>query len=375
MSGKRLVWLACMLASACSDVPEPGVVLTPPDSPERTAVQDRAIRALAMDVAEARACAALEGAFVPLPEDRPARPASELPVVEGRLWVSECEVERRDDVLAVSIGGRGWRWIEQSAPGPLGSSFSVRGHVRFEAHVDVNANVDLRYDERGRRALVALTPRETARARLTPIGNVPIVAQGGWSGMIGGLGGILGAPVADRARPLVQEHGAEMVQRMLRSGATVSIDLCTSQLDGALGALEDGQAPPERPYSDEEPWRDNARVRLRPGGLDASGPWATDGRRVLVDLEVENGGPAEVALICRQEAAVIASEYLSSGSARLGGTTVHASRGRAVSLALEAGACDEAVLMVQASGELDVRYRYRVRREGDTAESWVRCRP
>ncbi len=374
IAARRLALLACALACACSDVPEAGVTLAPPGSPERTAVQDRAIRALVMDVAEGRACAALDGAFVPLPEDRPARPPSELPVVEGRLWVSRCEVERRGETLALSVGGRGWRWVEESAPGPLGTSYSVRGHVRFEADVDVTADVDLRYDERGHRVLAALTPRESARARLTPIGALPVVADGGWSSVLGGLGGLLtGSSVGDRARPLVQEHGARMVQRMLRAGATLSLDLCSGQIDGALGAIADGAAPPARPYGDEEPWRDNARVRLRPGGLDASGPWAADGRRMLADLEVEDGGPAQAALLCREEAALLASEHLSTGAASFRGASTTATRGRAIALSLEAGACEEAVLVVLASGQLDVRYRYRVRREGDTREAWVRC--
>ncbi|MCZ7683362.1 MAG: hypothetical protein M5U28_33085 [Sandaracinaceae bacterium] len=180
--------------------------------------------------------------------------------MEGRLWVSRCEVERRGEALALSVGGRGWRWVEDSAPGPLGTSYTVRGHVRFEADVDVTADVDLRYDERGHRVLAALTPRESARARLTPIGALPVVADGGWSSVLGGLGGLLtGSSVGDRARPLVQEHGARMVQRMLRAGATFSLDLCSGQIDGALGAIEDGAAPPARPYGDE-----GAVARQRP---------------------------------------------------------------------------------------------------------------
>lgn len=371
---KTTAGIALVLACACGDVPEAGVTFAPPESPSRTAAQDRALRAMIMDVAEARACEALDGAFVPLPEDRPARPASELPIIEGRLWVSECEVERRGDVLAIVVGGRGWRWIEQSAPGPLATSYTVRGHVRFDAHVEVEAETDLRYDERGRRALVALTPRAEARATLSPIGAIPLVADGGWSSVIGGLGGLLGGgSVAERARPLVQEHGAAMVQRMLRAGATLSFDLCSGQLDGGLGALGDGAAPPERPYGDEEPWRDNARVRLRPGGIDASGPWTTDGRRVLADVEVEAGGALEAALVCRDRADAIATRYLESGAAQLG-AAASASHGHAVELTLDGSTCDEAVLVVRASGDRDVRYRYRVRREGDEPRAWVRCR-
>ncbi|HEY8432464.1 MAG TPA: hypothetical protein VIL20_29040 [Sandaracinaceae bacterium] len=369
-----LAWvLACVIASACGDVPEPEPTLPPPSAPTRTAVQDRAIRALVMDVAEARACEALRGAFVPLPEDRPARPADEPAVIEGRLRISECEVERREDALEIAIAGQGWRWIQESAPGPLGTRYAVRGYVRFEARVGARASADLRYDEQGRRALLALTPEREVSARVAPIGAVPIAAEGGWSSVLGGLGAILGAPLPDRARPLFEERGAAMVQRMLGGGATLVLDLCTGQLDGALGALEDGAAPPARPYGNEEPWRDNARVHLGPNGLDASGPWATGGRRVRVDLEVEDGGPAHARLACRADAERIVDEYLARGRARFD-DGASATPGRPIALSLEAGACDEAVLLVRAS-ERDARYRYRVLREGDAPVAWVRCGP
>ncbi|MCZ7683363.1 MAG: hypothetical protein M5U28_33090 [Sandaracinaceae bacterium] len=77
--------------------------------------------------------------------------------------------------------------------------------------------------------------------------------------------------------------------------------------------------------------------------------------------------------MCREEAALLASEHLSTGAASFRGASTTATRGRAIALSLEAGACEEAVLVVLASGQLDVRYRYRVRREGDPREAWVRC--
>lgn len=371
------VVVVALLLGACNDVPEDGVVLRPPDSPERTAVQDRAVRALIMDVAEARACDELRGRYVPLPEDRPEGPSrEEHAIVEGRVRVAECRVERRGDHLALHAEGRGWRWVDRATEGPFGSRFTARGHLRFEASIDVDAEVDLRYDERERRVLLALTPASDVRARIRPIGSLPVMADGGWSGVIGGLGGLLGAPIEQQARPMIEEQGAAMVERQLRSGATVALDLCTSQIDGALGALDDASRPAERPYPQgTERWLDNARAALRPGGLDLSGPWATEGRALRFDVEVESGGPASVAVLCTDEAERVSSEYLSGARVRTVHALAHgvAESRRAVALALQPGGCDEAVLMVQPSGDQLVRYRYRVRRDGEPTEAWVRC--
>lgn len=370
------VLLAALLLAACDDVPEDGVDLTPASSPERTAAQDRAMRALVMDIAEARACAELRERFFPLPEDGAAG-GDEAPDVEGRLWISECAVERRSDRLAIEVSGRGWQWIERSSEGPLGSSFTVRGYVRFQAAIELEAEVDLRYDERGHRAQLALTPRESVGVRLSTIGAIPVSADGGWSGVIGGIGSILGGgSLEERARPVVETEGATMIRAQLREGVTLSFDLCGGQLDASLGGVRDGAPPPARPYPDEEGlWLDNARVELRPSGVDLSGPWPTEGRRVTLDLEVADGEGAEASLVCKDEARRIASEVLAGGAAPAGDERVTraAWRGRAITLALAPGACAEAVLMVRATGDVPIRYRYRLRRDGDEREDLVRC--
>ncbi len=367
-----------VLLASCDGGPGSDPALAPPSSPERTAAQDGAIRALVMDVAAGRACEAIEGSFVPLPEEQDGEARTEQPTIEGRLWVNECSVERRDGELALHAGGRGWQWIERSAEGPFATSFTVRGHVRFSATIDLDAQIDVRYDEEARRALVALTPREPARATLSPIGSIPVFADGGWSGILGGLGGLLGGSPEAQARPMVEEQGAAMIRRMLRDGATFAMDMCTGQLDGALGAVADGSAPPARPYADDGAglWLDNARVRLRPGGMDLSGPWEMRGQPLSIDVEVEEGDGVEIAVICRAEAERVASEYLNGGTARVNETlarhSVAASRPLAVSV--QPGACDAAVLLVTPSQNSAARYRYRIRREGDRQESWAPCR-
>jgi hypothetical protein len=364
-----------LLACGSDDPRTEDLAVTPP--PQRTATQDRALRAMAMDIAEGQGCQSVLDRYLPLPEDRPEGVVhGELPILTGRLWVSECNIERHGEQLAVHVGGRGWQWIERSSAGPLGSSFSVRGHVRFESTIDLDANVDLSYDAADHRAVVAMTPRGAPRTRLTALGALPVSADGGWSGIIGGLGGLLGSNVEASARPMVEEQGAEMVRRYLATGATFTFDLCTGQLDGALGPLADGEAPPARPYEEgNERWIDNLRGRIRRGGLDLSGPWATQGKRLVVDVGVEEGGPLEVALICQAEAALVASAYIDGAAPSISQAMVrrNVALGRPIALSVDTGDCASAVIAITTSSDAPVRYRYRVRREGETHESIARC--
>lgn len=372
----RHLALALSIAACDSAPASERAGYTPSDPPERTAAQNEALRVMAMEIAEMQACPNLVDRYLPLPEDRDAPfERGELPMVEGRLLVEECSVERDGERLAMRIEGRGWQWISRSAAGPFGSEFSVRGHVRFSATAGMDADVDLGYDTEHHRARVVLTPHGTPRARLSPIGALPIVSGGGWSDMVGTFGSMLGNDVEASARPMVEEDGAAMIRRHLGGGATFVLDLCSGQLDGALGALGDGEAPAPRPYDDGEPWIDNLRVRLRPGGLDLSGPWPSEGSRVLFDVEVEEGEGAEIVVVCDEAAQRIASDFLGGRSAQISSPLAHVngSRGRNVELTVEPSECVSPVLAVMPRGSQPIRYRYRVRREGARREALVRC--
>src|SRR5690606_15278854 len=108
-----------------------------------------------------------------------------------------------------------------------------------------------------------------------------------------------------------EEQGAAMIRGQLREGFTLALDLCSGQLHASLGAVEDGAAPPPRPYpAADARWLDNLRTQLRPGGLDLSGPWRTEGQRLHADIEIEDGSRVEASWVCRSEADLIAAELL-----------------------------------------------------------------
>lgn len=365
--------LACALVLvACGGEVEPAPT-DPVPPPRRSAAQDQALRRMALDVAEAQVCPLLLDRFLPLPEDGVVRARDALPVVEGRLWVSACQATRRGDALGLHLEGRGWQRVERSAAGPLGSSFTVRGVVRFDARLDVEGEIDLGYDPASRRASLVLTPRTAPRARVTPIGAVPVSPDGGWSGLIGGIGGLLGASPASRAREVLEARAAITVERELARGATFQLDLCTGQLHGTLGALADGEAVPPPPWDDADTrFRENLRVRLRDGAFDLAGPFESP---LAIDVEVEEGEGVNVAVLCGPEGALHASAYFSSGDARYPDSPHRAGsfrRGRVGRL--EVDGCPRAhVYFDPVDPRRVTTFRYRVRDDAEI-EPLARCR-
>ncbi|MFK7985397.1 MAG: hypothetical protein AB8I08_05155 [Sandaracinaceae bacterium] len=360
--------------SGCGDAP----VVTlhePVESPQRTAAQDDAFRRLVMDLAVARACPMLEGRFLPLPENRRERPAGVLPLTEGRLWVRECEVSRRGDQLHIALSGQGWQWVEQSRPGPFGSSFSVRGTVRFQASLALEGLLDVRYDESNHLAMLTVTPAESPTARVVPIGTVPVEPDGGWSGLIAGLGGLFGMNAQAQAGQMLEAEAEATLQRELARGMTFSLDLCTRQLDGSLGALADGQSPPARPYdNDGRPWLENATGRVHIEGLDLSGPWGGDEGPLRVDIAIEEGRSLDVTLLCAEDAEALAGGYLATGvparPAGLERRTIRASAAGSLTMPFDRCAAPYVLLTTE---ETHVRYRIRVRRDGPAPEALLDC--
>lgn len=374
-AGARAALMSLVLL-ACGESPvNPPPPSTPP--PTRTATQDDALRRLMLDIAANRACEALEGRFVPLPENRDVRPSGVLPLADGRLWTRRCEATRQDDSLRVTLSGRGWQWVEQSRAGPLGSRFTVRGTVRFDAALQVEGQLDVRYDSEQRLAMVLLTPSQPPAARVTPLGTVPVAPDGGWSGLVAGLGGLLGMDPQTQARQLLEAEAGATLERELARGLTFSLDLCNQQPDVTLGALADGERPPPHPYpEDGRTWLDNSHGRVRAGGLDLSGPWGGGEAPLRVDAAIERGQSMDVTLLCEDDATALAASYLATGvpaaPSGLERRTITASASGALELRSDRCAAPYVLL---TTDDPEVRYRIRVRRERPPSEGILDCSP
>lgn len=357
--------LLALLLVACGDPPPPAE-LAPIEAPTRNAAGDASLRRMVAEMAEHGVCESLTHTFVPLPETGSDR-RRWMPV-QGRLWVSECSAERVEERLRVSLVGRGWQWVDEEGAGPLGSSFRVRGTVRFEASLTLEGELDLRYDAETRRAQVIVTPRPGLGVRVSPIGAVPVAPSGGWSGLIGGIGGLFGVSPEAQAREQLEARAGARMRNELARGLTISLDLCSGQVQPTLGALAEGEAPPMPPVP-EERWIDNQEVLLQPGGLDIAGPYDADD--LELKLERFDGPPFAVHLVCAEDGERIAATYLATGEARVAGALQ--SHRLDASLWLQDIEPCESVHLVTLGGETPSRFGYRARRLSEVRSPLVNC--
>ena len=383
--------LLALLIAACGGAEEGGPTTPPLEPPTRTAAEDENVRALLVATTEQHLCGQLEGQYVALPDtDAVPGPAGGRSPAGGRWRVDECEAARRDDRLAMRLSGPGWSWVEQSASGPAGTTFTVRGHLRFRAEIALEGSVDVAFVESARVVSLWVTPSEGVEATIEPAGAVPVAPQGGWSRFMAALGGVFGAGVEERARPIVEEQGSALMREKLAGGFTFTVDLCRGQADSTVGPLGNGEVP-ERPYPpDGVHWLANQRSRLRAGGLDVAGPFETGEAPLHVDLEVEEGPGLVLRSYCAPAARRVVEAYLDEGEAATeegedgeeraaaAPTPAPLSEQRIESGAsfveVDATACP-VVLVATALGDAPTVYRYRAFELGDRSEPLIRCDP
>jgi len=375
---RALMTTLSLVAFGCGGSPPAAETARPAPPPERTAAQDTAIRSLLLELADYHLCAALQGEFVALPDaDAAAGAAGGASPSAGRLWIERCTTARRGNRIALGLRGRGWTWVERGTTGPLGSSFTVRGHLRFQTSIDLAGEIDLGYAVDRKLVSIWLSPREAADATVTPLGAVPVAPDGGWSSVVGALGGVFGDTVEQRARVSVQQEGSAQMRDRLTSGLTVTASLCTGQTDVIVGALGNGVTP-ERPFAaDGKRWLSNQRVRLRPNGLDVAGPWEATGSRVRIDLEVERGATIDARVMCSAEASAVAEAWLAGRAPERAARVRRAQRLAAhdsVAFELETRDCPLVLVTQPAPGATEpVVFRYRAAATDDVVTPLVRC--
>lgn len=362
-------------AAGCSDTAIEEA--SPVAEPTRTAVQDRAIRSLMLDAGEGQLCDALAGMLVPLPDSaaRSGAAAGMNPAV-GRLWVERCSAERRGEQLVVGLQGRGWIWSDEQRQGPLGTRFAVNGLLRFRVSAEIAGVVDLGYAEGEHLLSIWLTPRQRPTATMTTLGEVPLRPEGGWSGILGAVGEMLGGSLGEQARPAVAQVGGALIARRLSRGLTATVDLCTGQVDTVLGALENGVTP-RRPFPpDGERWVANQRVRLHQGTVDIAGPFGEREQQIQVEVVSEAGPDFAARLVCQEQAVGVIESFVAGRPAPLV-TELRQQRvrsGRSVTLELERSRCPVMLITTSpARADEAVELRYRVVVPGATVEPLVEC--
>lgn len=370
----RAVVLVLLLA-ACSD-PAPQQI-EPLSEPTRTATQDEALRRLMLQAGESKLCQQVQGKLLPLTgSEAVAGPRAGKEPALGRLWVDRCEAETGATGLRLKLAGKGWTWVDERRQGPLGSSFEVKGYLRFEVETEMNGVVDLGFAESEKVLSVWYTPRGTPMTRMKLIGSIPVSPATGWSGIIGTVGQMLSGPLDEQARPVVLRYGAAMISQRLSRGVTVTSDLCTGQIDTLMAALSDGQVP-ERPYSDDgQPWIENQRLRLHPGGVDIAGAWETGEEGLYVDVEVEAGSPVIVRALCRADGERVLQAYLRGTPAPIVTELLQRqlSMGHRARLTIPEQPCEVMLLFTPSPREqAATTLRYRVVRRGEERTPILDC--
>src|SRR3954468_4820929 len=93
----------CLAASCGHDEPPEK---SPPEvrPPTRGAVGDQNLRVMLAEVASAKACEMIKGAF------RGLRAPDDPNKVTGILWMRDCNIENDGTNVTFKLGGEGWQW-------------------------------------------------------------------------------------------------------------------------------------------------------------------------------------------------------------------------------------------------------------------------
>lgn len=235
-------------------------------------------------------CAQLENRFVPIPEDdgRGLAVAPGLTPSVGRWAIERCQATAVGDRLFLSVGGRGWTWVDRSQQG-----FAIRQYVSFDADVHLVGGLDLGFDAKTGLATVWLSPNGAARATVRPGGGLrpkPITLG---SELIDLL---FHEDVLEQTNVAVAEEGARRFEATMGRGVTLTYAVRTHQFDFTTGFLPKG-ARPLRPFS-APMWVINEDVALFESGAQILGPIPAGA--AVVDVRVSAGTTVDAVGSCQE---------------------------------------------------------------------------
>jgi hypothetical protein len=374
-----LVALGAAFVTACGlsgEATEPPKTPETQSEPNRTAADSGGVRKLLLDLATHNLCSSTKGELIALYEDGASEgPERGSAPVIGRNWIEVCEATKKGEQVDVRLSGRGWTWVSKSST-KLGAQFDVSQYVAFKSDISLLAAVDLSYAKEQHIVSLWLSPIQPVDARVVPTSKPHVDRKGAWSELLGGVSALAGSSPEKQAGKQVAKQGSANTRHNLRHGFTVSVELCTGQRDVVDTALDDGVTP-QRPFKPGgHIWLKNERVRLMPGGLDASGTFDTDRKAIGVDIEVEKGQGVRASLICVPEADRVITAFLKGAPL----PSVRELAERAVkpgpAQTLEApGECPTLLVVRPSDGAKDpVEYRYMVYEKGDSHKPLVLCR-
>jgi hypothetical protein len=364
--------LAAALLANCGNKPPPAAETA--SAPARTATERSEMTPLLVDLAAGSACDQIEGSFLEIEEpDAPEGPERGLAAKIGRLWAKECRSDRAGEALTLRISGKGWSWVSNRKE-QLGAAYEVAEYLPFRFRFTLVSTIDYDYARDAHLLTVWVTPLRDIDAAVTPLREPRVDQRGAWSHLLGGIStAFTFESIGHRAKDEARVQGGAKLATRLAHGATVTVDLCTGQVDRLMTQLENGTLP-QRPYpSKGHRWEANSRVTLRRGGLDADGPWRSPTGPFRVEIDVERGDSVRAGLYCEDDAARAVEAFLDARTAPALEPLASAS-GKDLKLTVAEPSCPIVlVTSIAEGGEGEATFRYVAFAENQAAEPVAPC--
>jgi hypothetical protein len=285
-------WFVLTIATACVSCGSGGAQREAAcPAPVRTAATRLDVEALLARVTSAQICGLLADRFVGIANgDPPAGAGGGLFPSTGRWWIHSCNAALIGDYLvALTLSGPGWVWVEQEENG-----FRVQQFVHFNATGTFGGTIDLlAYNSRLENAAVVFHPQATPLVSSENTGELEAHAQSFFAGFAEGITlGLVGTYADSRAREEAEGLLREAFTKRLTTDLTATINVRTGQLDFLPQPMVDGAAP-QRPNVDplfeREHFFANEEQELHPGAPQIIGP-LDPAAGALVDFVVD--GPS-----------------------------------------------------------------------------------
>ena len=261
----------------------------------RGAVGDTDLRVMLAEVASAKACEMMRGAYRPLLD--PERPD----LVIGTLWIRECKITNDGTRVRFALAGHGWQWADQQQK-KAGATFAIRQYVKFATKAVIDGTLDIAYDRNDHVVSLWFTPSKTPQVDFEPVGEVDVDAKGLWSKVMGAVSSAIMQSPDEQGATQAKKQGTQQMHNDLDGGLTVAIDLCTGFQRFSLGHAPKGSLGRPNPGESRR-----VPIEVHPGGMIPFGLYlAPNGMTIDVNAQ----GSVRMTMLCEEHAATLTDAFV-----------------------------------------------------------------
>lgn len=355
-----MVWLgAAACAGGSSSAAKQSTEAPAAVAPQREAARDHDLRIMVAQVAAAEACHQLRDRFHGLDTDGRTT---------GTLWIEQCSASSDGERVSLRGAARGWRWIAKEKE-KLGADFEVSQYLRFALEGELAGEVDVAYAPRPRIFTAWLTT-ERPQVGFRVLGDVEVDGEGLWGELVGAGAAATGSSPDARGRETADRTGGAKIRDKLRQGLTVTVSMCSGDLDVGFGHLPVGEmvTPPE-----DRPGEATEKGRIYPEGLILSGPEkVVPGTKLRIEPD---GGGLWAGLVCHRDALKLADAFLAGRELPRIEPVLAAEVSEPRTLEVTDPRCDEAAIAFRPLDGADepTSFRYGLDRPGPEHEPFIDC--